>query len=672
MGPYGARTRKAIAIAVCVCVSVCLILYLFRATQRERFGDGKALANPVRDRPHAALFAETREGFSDRRGRPEGFSDRGPLAPVTLKPCEVYYTPDEGRCNDGSFDTARAAYAASLAAIEGAGPPDAKDRVRAAALRTAIAEIDALPGPTGACRITLPDPWRRAVTDPDDTMHDNFPGAMHCFVPVGDVTDYAALAASGAGVAETRDQGDAFKFHGTDAPDAPAADAWRRFEFTALQQKGLADGFYCRLPSVVAGRASDPRYDVGRGTWSTQVTFGVRAAAAPDGTAAFTLLTASVDGDLLEVMRQFYDESCPDDGSVARLMWTPHLEAGALVLRTQEDACRKLFVTKTYDDKCKVGRPVVLKTYSMQPQPEVFGTTTAIQTTKANAIASRAARQKELDDRRALLVRQKARYDTVVDVLRLMLDAWDLALAEYTADAIDDALVVRPQAVFAQVADRRPRYTETPKPSTTYPERIEDDDGALYSGLQPLDSRMVPALPAPRFAVYSANIGKATVDFHKNLIFSGVKVQCPDGSYVTGVSLVDAGQPKGVRLYEPVYVRPILTCYNPTSGKTSTVDPGTSEVGNAFVVPSPYIVEIFTDRNFWGSSIKLKGGRYDQPFFESLGFNDQISSIQFLNSGKVTLFEHGSFNGNWQEYTTDVVNLRDKGFNDMMSSMIVE
>ena len=301
-----------------------------------------------RDRPRPALFAETREGFSDR----------GPLAPVTLKPCEVYYTSDDKSCDDGTFDTARAAYVAALAAIDGSSA--AADRVRAAALRTAIAEIDALPGATGACKLTLPDPWRRAVSDPDDVMHAaGFPGAMHCFVPVGDATDYGLLAAPGAGVAPT--PGDqVFRFHGSDSPDAVATDAWRRVEFGKLGIDQLADGFYCRLPAVLAARAADPRYDVGRGSYSTLMTFTVRATAAPSGLANFTLLTAAVDGDLLQVMRQFYDESCPDDGTVARLTWTPHLEAGALVLRTQQDACRKPFVSKTYDDKCRVGRPVVL------------------------------------------------------------------------------------------------------------------------------------------------------------------------------------------------------------------------------------------------------------------------------------------------------------------------
>lgn len=553
----------AMAVAHCFILVVALALAVGLAclagaawflTAKKRAGFADDPSTFFRDRPRPALFAETREGFADP----------GPLAPVTLKPCEVYYTSDDKSCNDGTFDTARAAYVAALAAIDGSSA--AADRVRAAALRTAIAEIDALPGATGACKLTLPDPWRRAVSDPDDVMHAaGFPGAMHCFVPVGDATDYGRLAAPGAGVAPT--PGDqVFRFHGSDAPDAAATDAWRRVEFGKLGIDQLADGFYCRLPAVLAARAADPRYDVGRGSYSTLMTFTVRATAAPSGKANFTLLTAAVDGDLLQVMRQFYDESCPDDGTVARLTWTPHLEAGALVLRTQQDACRKPFVSKTYDDKCRVGRPVVLKTYSVRPRPEVFGTTFDIQTTKAQAIADRAAAQQALDDARALLERQRARYDTVVDVLRLMLDAWDLGRSEFAADAVDDAMAARQLPVFAQTADRRDKYAPTAKPSTAYPNILWDDDGALEAGPGPV-SRTIPSLPTPEFTIASGNNDGATMNFwgETQLFaprFRAEPVQCPAGSYVVGV---------GLQMNNPQVVKPVIQCYNASTGVGTTV-----------------------------------------------------------------------------------------------------
>ena len=220
----------------------------------------------------------------------------------------------------------------------------------------------------------------------------------------------------------------------------------------------------------------------------------------------------------------------------------------------------------------------------MRPRPEVFGPTLDIQTTKAEAIAARAAAQQALDDARALLERQRARYDTVVDVLRLMLDAWDLARSEFAADAVDDALAARQLPVFAQVADRRNKYTATAKPSTAYPDMITGDDGALESGPGTV-SRSIPALPTPQFTIASGNNDGATKNFwgESQLFpprFRAEPVQCPAGSYVVGV---------GLQMNNPQVVKPVIQCYNASTGVGTTVSlPDSSDYEGAEFKPATF------------------------------------------------------------------------------------
>lgn len=52
--------------------------------------------------------------------------------------------------------------------------------------------------------------------------------------------------------------------------------------------------------------------------------------------------------------------------------------------------------------------------------------------------------------------------------------------------------------------------------------------------------------------------------------------------------------------------------------------------------------------------------------------HDDLTSMRIPRGLKVTLFEHGNYNGRSKSFTSDVANLKDHGFNDMASSFIIE
>ncbi len=83
----------------------------------------------------------------------------------------------------------------------------------------------------------------------------------------------------------------------------------------------------------------------------------------------------------------------------------------------------------------------------------------------------------------------------------------------------------------------------------------------------------------------------------------------------------------------------------------------------------------YVDCNYQGQSSSLGVGRYDLP---QMGIpNDSLSSIRIPNGLKVTIFEHGGFQGRSLELTSDEACLisRNKdglNFNDVTSGIIVE
>ena len=601
----------------------------------------------------------------------EAFSDQGPLAPPTFKPCEVYYTADKASCDDGTFLTSRAAYAATLAEIESKTPTSAADDVRAAAIRTAMAEMDALPGPGGACKLRLPAPWTRVVSDPDDDVYGTAdgPGTMFCYLPTSGPaadasTDYAALAAPAAKVSAT--SGNAFAFHapGADGPGDPATSPYRRFQFDDLRLGAFATGFACRLPAVAAARDSDARYDVGRAGWSTLMTFGVRAY----GRTSLALTSAALDGDLLRVMRGFYEESVMGgDGSegFATLVWTPHLEAGAQVLRVNLDACGKQFADTTFDDKCAVGHAVPLKTYSLNPKPAAFGTTTDIRSTKTDALEQIAKYTAALKAANAFMDKQRARYDNVLEILRRTLEAWELEQSSGLQDLVDRAASTETRRVFDTPTARPGKYEVVTAPPTAVPAKIEADDSLIDGGPRPPADRYGPGLPGPTFYIKPAAAGRSTT-LGPLISFSTNKAVCPNGYHISELYLRarSAADPK---------VEPVLTCVNSLTNEERTVWSGSSGQ-DRFTPEEQWVVILYGSPrySFNEFSVPLKRGYYDLNELNFRGVkNDAVSSIEFLRPGKIRIFVDGSFDGNYIDLTESVPDLYSIGYDDKISSVIV-
>lgn len=86
--------------------------------------------------------------------------------------------------------------------------------------------------------------------------------------------------------------------------------------------------------------------------------------------------------------------------------------------------------------------------------------------------------------------------------------------------------------------------------------------------------------------------------------------------------------------------------------------------------PTPK-VSIFADNNFQGASQELGVGSYD---FKDLSIgigNDVLSSLKVPAGYRVTLYEHGGFQGKSKTYTSDA-SIIDEGFNDNTSSIRIE
>jgi hypothetical protein len=77
----------------------------------------------------------------------------------------------------------------------------------------------------------------------------------------------------------------------------------------------------------------------------------------------------------------------------------------------------------------------------------------------------------------------------------------------------------------------------------------------------------------------------------------------------------------------------------------------------------------FRDANFKGDYFCVRAGRD----YSSLpqGMNDKITSIQVFGDADVTVFQDARFEGRSTRFRGDVRNLRDEGWNDLLSSLRV-
>jgi hypothetical protein len=77
----------------------------------------------------------------------------------------------------------------------------------------------------------------------------------------------------------------------------------------------------------------------------------------------------------------------------------------------------------------------------------------------------------------------------------------------------------------------------------------------------------------------------------------------------------------------------------------------------------------YRDADFQGDFFCVTAG--DDVAVLPDGMNDQISSIKTFGRVEVTVFRNGRFNGRSDHFDSDVRNLRDKGWNDVLSSLRV-
>ncbi len=83
-------------------------------------------------------------------------------------------------------------------------------------------------------------------------------------------------------------------------------------------------------------------------------------------------------------------------------------------------------------------------------------------------------------------------------------------------------------------------------------------------------------------------------------------------------------------------------------------------------------VTVFADCNFGGESVAFEIGRYDFGAFTSRFPNDRLSSIDVPSGLKVTLYQHGGFNGRSLVLTNDDTCLNDNNFDNQTSTLVVE
>jgi hypothetical protein len=77
----------------------------------------------------------------------------------------------------------------------------------------------------------------------------------------------------------------------------------------------------------------------------------------------------------------------------------------------------------------------------------------------------------------------------------------------------------------------------------------------------------------------------------------------------------------------------------------------------------------YRDADFRGDFFCVPAG--DDVAILPNGMNDQISSIRTFGRVTVTVFQNGRYSGRSERFDSDVRNLRDRGWNDALSSMRV-
>ena len=165
----------------------------------------------------------------------------------------------------------------------------------------------------------------------------------------------------------------------------------------------------------------------------------------------------------------------------------------------------------------------------------------------------------------------------------------------------------------------------------------------------------------------------STVFIYQDGNFSGASQALTEGTYDINTLVIGNDQLSSLKV--PSGMAVTLYEHGGFAGRTKTFTQDTPWVGDDFNdITSGIKVEktkviIYQDSNYNGASQVLTEGSYDYPSL-TIG-NDQLSSLRVPPGMKVTLYEHGAFNGRTKVFTQDTPWVGDD-FNDITSGVKVE
>ncbi|MDH3665110.1 MAG: hypothetical protein OEU92_34695, partial [Alphaproteobacteria bacterium] len=117
------------------------------------------------------------------------------------------------------------------------------------------------------------------------------------------------------------------------------------------------------------------------------------------------------------------------------------------------------------------------------------------------------------------------------------------------------------------------------------------------------------------------------------------------------------------------------------SSKAPGGAPATSVSGPAAAFPggsapehgAPAQVTFYQHCDYQGYSVTVPAGRHMLSSLRAMGMrNDDVSSIRVAPNSLVRIYVHDGFGGTWQDFTGDVRCLVEHGFNDALSSAVVQ
>jgi len=280
---------------------------------------------------------------------------------------------------------------------------------------------------------------------------------------------------------------------------------------------------------------------------------------------------------------------------VARLLWVPRLETAMQAARLAVDACGVPYVARTYDDKCHVGTVAELKRYAVSPRPAAYGTSADVRKERDAYLADLRKAMDDLRNAKKLRDRKRGRYDLVMDVLKLMAEAWELENSGLLAQLVADVNARDPASPYASTPANYAMPDQLPIPTNlSAPAPIPPLDGALVNdGPAPATDHPLPGVPKPTFVVmsYAAKgdggaLWPLMTDPQER--YSTSPAMCAPGYHVVAVNMTiansnvliggpDVADMKTVTTKSQVNAN--VLCYNPATGDSIVVSSDPTLVG---------------------------------------------------------------------------------------------